>query len=331
MTDPQQKFTIPIVEVAGTTREQAAGLLHPLVTRADRLLTGVAPLAGVSDVFYPLEDRWFPEAQLKHIDGNSPAGLQLREPHAFADTYADTPVFDMLAEIFPKEPDPDGFRDENGELDENAYGAAFDEFTEQALDIATYLRRPTDLLARVERAEQVRDGAAAHLVQHPLPGVPERRDYLVTNAPSYEGEIEDARYAWDRTQWQADFNRIARAREQGLRRLLGHDIPDATSASRPERTAPQLKDQRERGEPHDYLGIEANPTVSTERRPSRPFPVDTTTDPATAGATPARSTTQSIPAHAPAPARSSSTEQLWTYRVPVEFEVVTLSLPWWLF
>ena len=322
MTDSEQQFTIPVVfEVAGTTREQAAGLLHRLLARADRLLTDAAPLADVSDVFYPFEDRWFPEAQLKHIDGNSHADLRLRAFHPFADTYAETPVFDMFAEIFPEEPDPAVFRDENGELDENTYGAAFDDFTEQALDIATYLRRPTDVLAQVERAEQVRDGVAAVLDQHPLPVEPERKDYLVTIAPSYEGEIEGARYAWDYTQWQADFNRIARAREQGLRGLLGHDTPDATSASRRERGALRFGDLSGRGEAHDDLGAQASTAVPAGRRLTRPAQVDTTTDPATGGAMPARSTTPGIPAPAPAPARSSSTERLWTYRVPVEFEV----------
>lgn len=113
----------------------------------------------------------------------------------------------MLAEIFPEEPDPDGFRDEHGVVDENAYGAAFDEFTEQALDIAMYLRRPTYLLERVEEVQRLREGIAALLQEHPLPAEPRRQDYLVTIAPGYEGEIEGTRYAWDHTQWQADFNR----------------------------------------------------------------------------------------------------------------------------
>ena len=58
MTDSEQKFTIPVVfEVAGTTREQAAQVLHTRLSRADRLLTDAAPLRELGDVFYPLEDR----------------------------------------------------------------------------------------------------------------------------------------------------------------------------------------------------------------------------------------------------------------------------------
>lgn len=290
MTDAEQKFTIPVVfEVAGTTREQAAQVLHALLSRADRLLTDAAPLRDLGDVFSPLEDRWFPEAGLKHIDGNSHADLRLREPHAFADTYAETPVFDMLAEIFPEEPDPDAFRDEHGEVDENAYGAAFDEFTEQALDIAMYLRRPTYLLERVEEVQRLREGIAALLQKHPLPAEPRRQDYLVTIAPGYEGEIEGARYAWDHTQWQADFTRIAGAREQRLRRLLDTDTVNATSSQSNHRVAPAQ--QAKRAEP------EMNETARS-----------------------ARSTTRAVDA-SPAQTQPLETKALWTYRVPVEFEV----------
>ena len=290
MTDSEQKFTIPVVfEVAGTTREQAAQVLHTLLSRADRLLTDAAPLRELGDVLSPLEDRWFPEAGLKHIDGNSHTDLRLREPHAFTDTYAETPLFDMLAEIFPEEPDPDGFRDEHGVVDENAYGAAFDEFTEQALDIAMYLRRPTYLLERVEEVQRLREGIAALLQEHPLPAEPRRQDYLVTIAPGYEGEIEGTRYAWDHTQWQADFNRIAGAREQRLRRLLDTDTVNATSSPSNHRVAPAQ--QCEGAEP------ETNETTRS-----------------------ARSTTPAVDA-SPEPARPAGTEELWTYRVPVEFEV----------
>ena len=290
MTDAEQKFTIPVVfEVAGTTREQAAQVLHALLSRADRLLTDAAPLRDLGDVFSPLEDRWFPEAGLKHIDGNSHADLRLREPHAFADTYAETPVFDMLAEIFPEEPDPDAFRDEHGEVDENAYGAAFDEFTEQALDIAMYLRRPTYLLERIEEVQRLREGIAELLQEHPLPAEPRRQDYLVTIAPGYEGEIEGARYAWDHTQWQADFTRIAGAREQRLRRLLDTDTVNATSSQSNHRVAPAQ--QAKRAEP------EMNETARS-----------------------ARSTTRAVDA-SPAQTQPLETKALWTYRVPVEFEV----------
>lgn len=290
MTDSEQKFTIPVVfEVAGTTREQAAQVLHALLSRGDRLLTDAAPLRELGDVFYPLEDRWFPEAGLKHIDGNSHADLRLREPHAFADTYAETPVFDMLAEIFPEEPDPDAFRDEDGVVDENAYGAAFDEFTEQALDIAMYLRRPTYLLERVEEVQRLREGIAALLEEQPLPAEPRRQDYLVTIAPGYEGEIEGARYAWDYTQWQADFNRIAGAREQRLRRLLDTDTVNATSSQSSHRVA--SAQQAERAEP------EMNETARS-----------------------ARSSTRAVDALPPR-TQSPATKELWTYRIPVEFEV----------
>jgi hypothetical protein len=290
MTDSEQNFTIPVVfEVAATTREQAAQVLHTRLSRADRLLTDAAPLRELGDVFYPLEDRWFPEAELKHIDGNSHADLRLREPHPFSDTYAQTPVFDMLAEIFPEQPDPDAFRDEHGVVDENAYGAAFDEFTEQALDVAMYLRRPTHLLERVEEIQRLREGIAALLEEHPLPAEPRRQDYLVTIAPGSEAEIEGARYAWDHTQWQADFNQIAGAREQRLSRLLDTDSVDATSSP------------REHSEVPSRHGEGAEPATNETVRS-------------------ARSTTWAVDA-SPAPARPSAAEELWTYRVPVEFEV----------
>lgn len=221
MPEEMDPHTIPVVfQVTGTGREQAAHLLHTLLTNWGEGINDVPVLDERGAVTHPVESWWFPEASLKHIDRNTHEAQHLREPHAFIDEYQDTPVMDLLAETFPEPPDPNEYRTPDGELDEDAYGIAFDQFTEQAMDLAINLTRIGELTSRLLRAEQIRNGLADLLERSPLPEEPHKDDYLVTVAPSYEGEIESARYRWDHTQWETDFKAAARERDGQLRSLL---------------------------------------------------------------------------------------------------------------
>lgn len=221
MAEEARRYRIPVVfEIAGSDREQAAQLLHALLARWSDDLAKAPVLDERGAPTHPVKERWFPEVALKHVDGNTREAQHLRNPNAFIDEYEDTPVMELLAEAFPEAPNPDDYRTAGGELDENAWGIAFDNFTGEALDLAVKVTRIDDLTERVERAEALRDGLADLLERTPLPKEPQRQDYLVTVAPRYVGEIEGSRYDWDYAGWQGDFNAAALIREQQLHQLL---------------------------------------------------------------------------------------------------------------
>lgn len=221
MPENERRFQIPVVfEVAGSDREQAARMLHAALNLAGRSLTELRVQGETGDPRQPITARWFPEASLKHIDGNARPVQHLRGPNGFIDDFEGTPVIDLLAEVFPTPPNIADYRTPEGDLDEDGWGNAFEEFSERALDLAIKVTRLDDLEVRLQHAEIVRDGLADLLERTPLPEEPQRQDYLVTVAPRYAGEIEGERYDWDHAGWVGDFQAAALTREQELQRLL---------------------------------------------------------------------------------------------------------------
>lgn len=221
MPEQEHRFHIPVVfEVAGADREQAARMLHAALTLSSKDLTGLRAMDELGATSNPISARWFPEATLKQVDGNTRPAQHLHDANVFIDDYDGSPVIDLLAEVFPTAPNPDDFLTPSGERDENAWGNAFDAFTEEALDLAIQVTHLGSLTEQLERAEAVRDGLADLLERTPLPEEPQRQDYLVAVAPRYVGEIDGARFDWDHAAWQGDFQAAALGREQELRRLL---------------------------------------------------------------------------------------------------------------
>jgi len=222
MAEGERQYRIPVVfEVANNgEREQAARVLHALLTSWSDGIYEVPIVDEHGAPTVPIQSWWFPESALKHVDGNAREAQHLRGPNAFIDEYEDTPVMELLAEAFPEAPNPEDYRTAGGELDENAWGIALDNFTGEALDLAIKVTRIDDIVGRLERAEALRDGLADLLERTPLPEEPQRQDYLVTVAQRYAGEIDGSRYDWDYAGWQGDFNAAALIREQELRRLL---------------------------------------------------------------------------------------------------------------
>lgn len=245
MAEEERRYRIPVVfEVASSgEREQAARVLHALLTSWGDGIHEVPILDEHGAPTVPIQSWWFPEPALKHVDGNTREAEHLRSPNAFIDEYEDTPVIELLAEAFPEAPNPENYHTANGERDEDAWGVAFDNFTGEALDLAIKVTRIDEIVGRLERAETLRDSLADMLERTPLPEEPQRQDYLVTVAPRYSGEIDGSRYDWDYAGWQGDFNAAALIREQELRRLLtgagGRSTPAAVServaAARPHR------------------------------------------------------------------------------------------------
>lgn len=222
MADDDRRYEIPVVfEIAsGTDREHAGRVLHALLTSWGGNMAEVPVLDERGAITHPVQSWWFPESALKHIDGDTREGQRLRSANAFIDEYEDTPVMDLLAEVFPQGPNPDDYRDAAGEFDEDAWGIAFDTFTSEALDLAIKVTRIDDLIERLDRAESLRDDLADLLERDPLPEEPHPDDYLITVAPNYPGDIDDALYAEDHAHWEAAFHATALAREQHLRQLL---------------------------------------------------------------------------------------------------------------
>lgn len=222
MAEEERRYRIPVVfEVASSgEREQAARVLHALLTSWGDGIHEVPILDEHGAPTVPIQSWWFPEPALKHVDGNTREAEHLRSPNAFIDEYEDTPVIELLAEAFPEAPNPENYHTANGERDEDAWGVAFDNFTGEALDLAIKVTRIDEIVGRLERAETLRDSLADMLERTPLPEEPQRQDYLVTVAPRYSGEIDGSRYDWDYAGWQGDFNAAALIREQELRRLL---------------------------------------------------------------------------------------------------------------
>jgi hypothetical protein len=221
MPENAARYTIPITfEMTGTSREQAASVLHILLTRWSSTIRDVPVVSGDGRVSQPVRSWWFPEAALKHIDGNTHSDLVLREPDPLAEMFEGSPIPALLTEMFPPEPRVDKYLNADGTQDAEAFEDAHEQWRDRCLSIAVQAAHLADLIERLQRAERVRDGLIDLLERVPLPEEPQTQDYAVTVAPAYKGEIEDQRYDWDHRQWQADFAAASRQRDSAIIALL---------------------------------------------------------------------------------------------------------------
>lgn len=156
-----------------------------------------------------------------------PAGTprQVVIPSPGWESFEETGIPEIVAEMFPPEPRTDSFRRPDGSLDTDGFDDAHEQWREECLSLAVSASRLPDTLARLERAERVRDGLIDLVEREQLPEEPAKEDYLVTIAPAYEGEYEDMRFAWDHTQWRTDFTDLAKRREHTLQGLLAEGGP----------------------------------------------------------------------------------------------------------
>ncbi|MDR2566364.1 MAG: hypothetical protein LBC97_10000 [Bifidobacteriaceae bacterium] len=140
----------------------------------------------------------------------------------------DSGIPEMLAEAFPKMPQPEDWPDLDGALHGHLWDAAVEDWMEHCLDLAMNAANVADLLERHEALETFQRKVAVMLAGEPLPKEPDIADYRATR-PSYDGEFDDMAYRWDRDQWRADLPKAARRRDAQLARLLRESLAAAPS------------------------------------------------------------------------------------------------------
>lgn len=142
--------------------------------------------------------------------------------------FEDSPVPEIVVEMFPPEPRIGDFRLPDGTSDVDRFENAHEQWRDECLSLAVQASRLPETLERVARAERVRDGLVDLLEREQLPVEPVKDDYLVTVAPSFEGEFEDMRFRSDHAQWRADFTDTVLRREYALQGLLAEGGPRTT-------------------------------------------------------------------------------------------------------
>lgn len=163
---------------------------------------------------------------------------QVTIPSPGWESFEGSGVPEIVARMFPPEPQAASFHHPDQTLDEEGFEDAHEQWRDTCLHLAYEASMLPDTLAELEEldqaqqrathavtAERVRDAVIDLLERDPLPVEPVKDDYLVTIAPAYEGEFEDMRYAWDRSQWRTDFAAAALRREHVLQELLSDSGP----------------------------------------------------------------------------------------------------------
>lgn len=159
----------------------------------------------------------------------APAPQRIMVPGPGWESFEESGIPEIVAEMFPPEPHTNDFRLPDGSPDADRFGDAHEQWREECLSLAIQASRLPETLIKLERAERVRDGLIDLVEQEQLPVEPVKDDYLVTVAPAYEGEYEDMRFAWDHGQWRTDFTDLAKRREHSLQGLLAEGGPRTMS------------------------------------------------------------------------------------------------------
>lgn len=159
-------------------------------------------------------------------------------PSAEWEPFEGSGVPEIVARMFPPEPQVAAFRLPDGTADTEGFEEAHEQWRETCLHLAYETVRLPETLARLEEleqapqrvgradgAERVRDAVIDLLERDPLPVEPVKDDYLVTVAPAFEGEYEDMRYAWDHSQWRTEFTAAALRRDHVLQELISDGEP----------------------------------------------------------------------------------------------------------
>lgn len=106
---------------------------------------------------------------------------------------------EILAEMFPPEPDPADYRTFSGMRDQQAYDQACDDWRDECLSLAVTAARLPDLIGRMERAERVRDGLLDVMERHALPPHPD-----ILQFRDGHGQPDDAAYRTAVTDWEQE-------------------------------------------------------------------------------------------------------------------------------
>lgn len=192
----------------------------------------IEDLAGPPDQLRTDGDRVFGEDfgdDVPHIrswiptPGVSPTARVMPSPGW--ETFEESGIPEIVAEMFPPEPVAGDFRLPDGSPDRDGFEDAHEQWRDECLSLAVQASRLPETLERLERSERVRDGLVDFLEREHLPVEPVKEDYLVTVAPSFEGEYEDMRFRSDHAQWRSEFTATALRRENALQGLLADGGP----------------------------------------------------------------------------------------------------------
>ncbi|MGR6902104.1 hypothetical protein [Glutamicibacter sp. BSL13] len=130
------------------------------------------------------------------------------------DSLAEGGIPEILAEMFPPEPDPADYRTPGGELDEEAYDEACDDWRDRCRGLSVTAARLPGLLERVERAERVRDGLLDVMERHALPAYPDGLQFR-----DRQGHVDDAAYRAAVSDWEQECLTTLLAQNEALEQL----------------------------------------------------------------------------------------------------------------
>lgn len=224
---PRPHRVVVAFDVLARTRAEAQYMVDEVL---------IEELAGPPDQLRADGDRVFGEEfgdDVPHIRSWIPApevspAARVVVPSVGWEAFEESGIPEIVAEMFPPEPVPGDFRLPDGTLDREGFEDAHERWRDECLSLAVGASRLPETLERVERAERVRDGLVDLLEREQLPAEPVKEDYLVTVAPSFEGEYEDLRFRSDHAQWRSDFTSTALRREHALQGLLAEGGPRTT-------------------------------------------------------------------------------------------------------
>lgn len=192
----------------------------------------IEELAGPPDQLRTDEDRVFGEEfgdDVPHIRSWIPAPeaptASRVVPSPGWESFEESGIPEIVAEMFPPEPSTGDFHLPDGSPDRDGFEDAHEQWRDECLSLAVQASRLPEILERLERSERVRDGLADLLKREHLPVEPVKEDYLVTVAPSFEGEYEDMRHRSDHAHWRSEFTATALRREHALQELLAEGGP----------------------------------------------------------------------------------------------------------
>lgn len=141
------------------------------------------------------------------------------------DALADNGVLARLAATFPPPPDPADHPSSTTGSD--TFGPAFEAWVDECSDRVTEIETLTDRGDDVARLERFRDQVTDALAAYPIPREPDREDYLVGMAPSYQR---------DHNTWKTEMRETLTSRERLLQDAVSDLEPEKGPAGRP-RTA----------------------------------------------------------------------------------------------
>lgn len=164
------------------------------------------------------------EGRERHADLDEPRSrvtswslIQHNPFHAW-EPFEDTDIPDLVAEMFPPEPRRNDFGTVAGGIDEDAFEDAHDQWRDECLTLAINASQLPSVLARLERAERVRDAIVDVMARYPIPREPVLEDF----PERFFGNrlYDKAAFTDEHDRWQQLVSETVAARERALRTVL---------------------------------------------------------------------------------------------------------------